>query len=283
MSGGITVGNEKARKTLRYAPWQVWAAWGRLWAFLVLLGFAFWFAQHWLLVSLLLALPAALYLYATALGPLLRSSLRVVLEPEGIRVGEKLYLRERFAGVEGPMGRWTWMEERLGGLLSYRYRLRLAWRFSNKPLFYLVFGEERVPLWLDLPGWDQVLAHLGLDWREHPGLRRYLYTARGLAWLNGLIYPPAEAEGPWREARRRYRQVCGWMWAGVGLCLLGVLVSGWIPEEGVGFGLWLVVSFAGLYLWTYFFLTTFNVGRGRPGWAVAYTPLRPPEGVEGGI
>lgn len=115
-------------------------------------GYSFGLPSSWALWSSFQAFFAALYLYATALGPLFRSSLQVVLEPEGIRVGGRLYLRERFTGVEGPLGRWTWLEERPRAWQPYR--LRLGLRFTTAPLFYLVFGQERVPLWLDLPGWD---------------------------------------------------------------------------------------------------------------------------------
>lgn len=153
-----------------------------------------------------------------------RLGLRVFLEPGRLRLGgphggERFYPKEAFSGVEGPLGSWTRVEVWPG--VMQPYHLRLGWRFSPSPLFYLVFGEERVPLWLDLPGWDRMLAHLGLDWRDHPGLRRYLLTARGLAWLNGLLYPPADGEEAWRQARDRYRRVSAWLWASGGLMGLG--------------------------------------------------------------
>lgn len=261
-------------ETLSYQPWQKGAAWGRFWALLFLVGLFLWLAQ---LVGPLVLIPglfAALYLYATALGPLFRSSLQVVLEPEGIRVGGRLYLRERFTGVEGPLGRWTWLEERPRAWQPYR--LRLGLRFTTAPLFYLVFGQERVPLWLDLPGWDRLLAHLGLEWREHPGLRAYLHSARGLAWLNGLLYPPAELEAPWLEARERYRRVAAWAWAGGGLLVGAFLVLSLMANTLATpwwLGLVVVLLLAGFALLLYAFFTAFNVGRGKPGWAVVYSPL----------
>jgi len=261
---------------LGYQPWQRRAAYERFAALSFAAVFALFGGN---LLSLPLVVLLGLYAYATSLGPLLRFGLRVSLEPGGVRVGERFYPKERFAGLEGPLGPWTRWEVWPGVWSSYRFRLRLGWRFRTDPLFHLLFGEERVPLWLDFPGWDRMLAHLGLDWRKYPGLRRYLHTARGLAWLNGLLYPPVEAEGPWQEARVRYRRVCAWMWAGAGLGVSGFAFS--LFALFLGANVWPVVGLAplalGLVLLAYPFLTAFNFGRGRPGWAVAYNPLVPLE------
>lgn len=191
-------------------------------------------------------------------------------------MGGRFYAKEGFSGVEGPLGSWTRWEVWPGVL--HPYRLHLGWRFSRGPLFYMVFGEERVPLWLDLPGWDRMLAHLGLDWREHPGLRRYLLTARGLAWLNGLLYPPAGVGQSWREARDRYRRVGAWLWAGAAFLVLGAASSFLALFVGPVGLLGAVGVPVGVVLLAYQFLRAFNIGRGRPGWAVAYNPLGALEG-----
>ncbi|MFW3379900.1 hypothetical protein ACN9NO_11515, partial [Glaesserella parasuis] len=80
-----------------------------------------------------------------------------------------------------------WLAERAwAGLDSLARYLPLA----PDPPFYLDFGETRLPLYLDLPGWDRLLRHLGLEWKEAPILREFLVTVRGVGWLNGLLYPP---------------------------------------------------------------------------------------------
>ncbi|MBW6393756.1 hypothetical protein KZX47_01080 [Thermus sp. SYSU G05001] len=262
-------------ETLSYRPWQRWAAWKRLLALSLPTGFFLALSGEGGLPFLLMAIPPAFYLFSTALAPILRSSFTVALEPEGIRVGSQLYPKERFSGVEGPLGLWTRWEVRPGRLNPYR--LRLGWRLGTSPLFQLVFGEEKVPLWLDLPGWDLLLLHLGLDWKEHPGLREYLGSARGLAWLNGLLHPPAELEGAWEEARKRYRQVSAWAWVGIGCIGLGFLGPQAAGSSSPLALLFLALPFLGMLLLVYPLITAFNIGRGRPGWAVAYSPFGPLE------
>ncbi|WP_114311760.1 hypothetical protein [Thermus caldifontis] len=67
---------------LNYGPWQVKAAWGGVF----LVGGSAFFLQGVVFLSLPLVALAAFYLYA-AVGPLLRASLQVALEPEGMRMG----------------------------------------------------------------------------------------------------------------------------------------------------------------------------------------------------
>lgn len=264
-------------EALAYEPWQRRAAWGRFLVLLILKSLLLALGGAGGFPFLFLAILPAFYLLSTGLAPMMRLSSRVVLEPEGIRVGGRLYPKERFSGVEGPLGSWTRWEVRPGRLNPYR--LRPAWHWGWAPLFYLRFAGEGVPLWLDLPGWDRLLLHLGVPWREQEGLREYLLSARGLAWLNGLLYPPEEVREEWEEARRRYRRVSAWAWAGMGMFLGFPLVVTGLAVLGVELEvlvqLAVILTLLGMLLTTYPFLQAFNIGRGRPGWAVAYSPFGP--------
>lgn len=243
--------------TLRYHPWQtraallrlllgggaallaLWASWtlvreGEGWAWLLLLG------------VLAFAPP---YLHRTGLAPLLRRGLEVVLEPEGARMGGRLYPKAAFRALRGPSGRGP---------------------FGPLHPFHLDFGEK-VPLPLDLPGWDRWLAHLGLDWTEHPGLVNYLSRARGMGWLNGLLYPPEEVQEAWARARGRYRREMGRLWLSPLPLGLGVLleVLGLSPWGGY-------LALFGLAFFLLVFLPTWHsaFGLGGPsGWVPRYNPL----------
>ncbi len=260
-------------EVLKYQPWQWRAALGRL-----LLGGGVLLLTLWVafgmgpIPDLLLLFSAAfggLYLWRTGVEPLRRAGLEVVLEPEGVRIGGRFYPRGAFRGVEGPRGRWA------AYLLSHPAQPGLHRQgnpLAPSPLFHLDFGGERVPLWLDLPGWDRMLRHLGLDWTEHPGLSRYLSLVEGMGWLNGLLYPPQEAEEVWLRARRRYRRLMGLLWLGFGLMVLGFIgeiaqvhrVAEWVM---VGFTL------VGFLLAIYATGVVFG-GRNLQGWGMRYNPLR---------
>ncbi|WP_128415145.1 hypothetical protein [Thermus tenuipuniceus] len=214
------------------------------------------------------ALFLGLSLYTSALGPLLRSVFQVVLEPEGIRVAGRLYPKDRLAWAEGPFPG--------GGTEAQWQRLMQVGRLSTGPLFHLVVGGERVPLWLDLPGWDRMLTHMGVDWKEQPGLVRYLHSVRGLAWLNGLLYPPAEVGEEWERARRRYQRLFAWLWIGVGMAGAAFSLEGQLPESAS-----LVLLGVGVALGGYAFLALFGGKSPRDGWAEAYNPFRQKEA--GGI
>ncbi|GLV49239.1 hypothetical protein TJA_23410 [Thermus sp. LT1-2-5] len=244
--------------TLRYHPWQTKAALLRF-----LLGggatlFALWAAWEagregeawaWLLLFGVLAF-APLYLYRTGLAPLLRRGLEVALEPEGVRLGGRFYPKAAFRGLQGPLGK--------------------PGPFGPLYPFHLEFGET-VPLPLDLPGWDQLLAHLGLDWTEHPGLVSYLSRAKGMGWLNGLLYPPEEVLEAWERARRRYRRDMGRLWFSPLLLGLGVIleVLGLSPWGGY-------LALLGFLVFLFVFLPTwhslFGLG-GLQGWVSRYNPL----------
>lgn len=256
-------------EVLAYAPWQKRAALVRLALGLVTLGFLLWLGAafvaegEWAVALFLgiVALFLGLFLYPCALGPLWRSGFHVVLEPEGIRVEGRLYPRELFRSVEGPFRKGKDTEARW-------YALTEVGRFSTAPLFYLSFGQERVPLWLDLPGWDRLLAHLGVDWKGYPGLVRYLHSVRGMGWLNGLLYPPAEALGEWEKARERYRRLFAWLWAGVGLVVVGLAFEALLPA-----GLAVAVLGVGMALGLYAFFALFGGKSSRDGWAERYNPF----------
>lgn len=259
-------------EVLAYAPWQMRAALGRLALGLLILGFLLSLSAGlategewvWGLGLGLVALLLGLFLYPSAVGPLLRRGFQVVLEPGGIRVGGRLYPRDRFSGLEGPF-RGEGTEAQWLGLME-------AGRLSPGPLFHLAFGGERVPLWLDLPGWDRMLAHLGIDWKEVPNLRRYLLSVRGIGWLNGLLYPPSEALEDWRRARERYRRLFVWLWLGAGLMLAGYVLGD--GAESVS----LVPFLVGLAPAAYAFFALFGGKSPRDGWAETYTPFRQGEG-----
>ncbi|MDW8358822.1 hypothetical protein [Thermus sp.] len=257
--------------SLRYEPWQRQSALLRLllggggtilagWAAWALVGDGETWAWAILLAILGLAPP---YLYRTGLAPLLRGGQEVVLEPEGVRVGERLYPKEAFQGLEGPRDR----------------PLLPLWGPLHP--FSLRFGE-RVPLPLDLPGWDQVLRHLGLSWREVPELVLYLGRARGIGWLNGYLYPPQEAVGVWQGDRARYRQEVGRLWWTVGVFALagGLEVLGVRPWGEYAI-LLAFLLFLGVYIPTWHRLFGLH---GLGGWASRYNPLEragllaPPKG-----
>ncbi|GAA5335271.1 MULTISPECIES: hypothetical protein [Thermus] len=274
---------------LAYHPWQIRAALLRLLGGILGLALLLWAGLagggFLALLALLGAGVGAFYLLRTGWEPLRRRRLRVELLPDGVRVGGAFYPKGEFLGLEDPLGSWTWLEERPQAL--QRFRLHLAPPWQKGPLFRLRFRTGALPLPLDLPGWDRLLRHLGLSWREHPGLSRYLATASGPAWLNGLLYPPEEALEGWQEARRRYQRAWAWIWAGVGLMAVGFGVGLWalapvwarvegsgevaLPIPALGVGALLVLL--GLFVGGWAFFAAFNVGRGRPGWAVAYNPL----------
>ncbi len=152
-----------------------------------------------------------------------RTGYAVALEPEGLRYEGRFYPRGALKGV------------RLDPLLG-----RL----------WLDFGGERLPLPLGLPGWDGVLAHLGVDWREVEGLEGYLLLNRGRVWFLGGLYPPREAEGVHAWAlgvyRRHFRRIYGALaLAGVGLLLFSLAEGLGTALLALGFGLalWWLLSF----------------------------------------
>lgn len=263
-------------EVLAYAPWQKRAALGRLALGLLSMGFLLWLGKGAVedgevglgLGLGLIAFLVGLFLYPSAVGPLLRSGFQVVLEPEGIRVAGRLYPKDRLAWVEGPFPG--------GGTEAQWQRLIEVGRLSAGPLFHLVMGRESVPLWLDLPGWDRMLAHMGVDWKEQPGLVRYLHSVRGLAWLNGLLYPPAEVQEEWERARRRYQRLFAWLWIGVGLAGAALGLEAQLPENAS-----LALLGVGVALGGYAFLALFGGKSPRDGWAEAYNPFRQKEA--GGI
>ncbi|MFN4232353.1 hypothetical protein [Thermus sp.] len=262
-------------EVLAHAPWQKRAALGRLVLGLLFMGFLLWLGWAavaegdwaWGLGLGLVALLLGLFLYPSAVGPLMRWGFQVVLEPEGIRVGGRLYPREGFSGLEGPF--------RGEGTEAQWQRLMEVGRLSAGPLFHLAFHGERVPLWLDLPGWDRMLAHLGVDWKEHPALARYLHSVRGLAWLNGLLYPPKGVEEEWERARRRYQRLFAWLWMGVGLAVGGYALGD--ASEVVG----QILFLGGLALAAYASFALFGGRSLRDGWAERYNPFREKEEARG--
>jgi hypothetical protein len=101
-----------------------------------------------------------------------------------------------------------------------------------------------------LPGWDQALAHLGVDWRGVEGLEDYLLGQRGRVWFLGALYPPREAEGVHRWAlglyRRHFLKIYGALaLAGVGLPLLSLAEGLGVALFALGLGLafWWFSSF----------------------------------------
>jgi hypothetical protein len=200
-----------------------------------LLAFGLTDREPWvLLVGGLLLLAFALHLRRTAYT--------LALEPEGVRHGGRLYPREALKGV------------------------------ALDPLFnrlFLDFGGERLPLPLGLPGWDEALAHLGVDWRGVEGLEAYLLVHRGWVWFWGRLYPPREAEGVHRWAlglyRRHFLKIYG------ALALFGVGLSLSSLAEGLGAAL-AALGFGLAFWWLHFFphdLVRLRRGLGR------YNPLDP--------
>ena len=126
-----------------------WARW-RLWWALLLGAFLLAFASIITTFAELVLLLGAFALHFR------RTGYAVALEPEGLRYEGRFYPRGALKGV------------RLDPLLG---RLRLD------------FGGDGLPLPLGLPGWDEVLAHLGVGWREVEGLEDYLLGQRGLVWF----------------------------------------------------------------------------------------------------
>ncbi|WP_053043532.1 hypothetical protein [Thermus filiformis] len=267
-------------EALRYHPWQRRAALGRLLLGGLGLGALLWllwlFGEEEPLIALILGLFALalgpLYLWRTGLVPLLRGGLEVRLEPEGVRIGGRLYPRSAFRGLKGPQSPRVPLEPEPGKKSPWREALEASgrqeyWNALKDPhaLFRLDFGEE-VPLPLDLPGWDRLLRHLGLDWTEHRELSTYLGLARGLAWLNGLLYPPEEALEVWEQARRRYRRQMALFWAGLALVAAGLFVR----QEA--FSALLVLTGFGLWAWSGYSL--FGPNPFLKGWATRYNPLQ---------
>ena len=171
-----------------------------------------------------------------------RTAYTLALEPEGVRHEGRLYPREALKGV------------------------------ALDPLFgrlFLDFAGERLPLPLGLPGWDEALAHLGVDWRGVEGLEDYLLGQRGRVWFLGALYPPREAEGVHRWAlglyRRHFLKIYGALaLAGVGLSLSSLAEGLGVALVALGFGLAL--------WWLHFFphdLVRLWRGLGR------YNPLDP--------
>jgi hypothetical protein len=171
-----------------------------------------------------------------------RTAYTLALEPGGVRHEGRLYPREALKGVA---------LDRLFGRL------------------FLDFAGERLPLPLGLPGWDQALAHLGVDWRGVEGLEGYLLGQRGRVWFLGALYPPREAEGVHRWAlglyRRHFLKIYGALaLLGVGLALLSLAEGLGVALFALGFGLAL--------WWLHFFphdLVRLRRGGGR------YNPLDP--------
>lgn len=263
-------------EVLRYASWQKWAAGGRLVLGLLALALLWWVFFDVrdglsLLLGLLVGLVVALYLLRTAVQPLLRSRLEVALEPRGIRIGGKFYSRSDFRGLGMASGWWAQRAQRA---------LRDAGTYgpwAPYPPFHLDFGRARLPLFLDLPGWDRLLRHLGVDWREVPELREFLTLARGMGWLNGLMHPPEEAEQAWVQARSRYRRACAWIWIGCLGVLLGIVGVRVVEGPGGGDTPWtwalVGVSLMGLLLCLGWVGITFGLKGLARGWVSEYNPL----------
>ncbi|MGC8905470.1 hypothetical protein [Thermus sp.] len=188
-----------------------WRLWWALLLGLLLLAFGFKAREPLaLLVGGLLVLAFALHLRRTAYA--------LTLELEGVRYGGRLYPKEALEGVA--------LDPLWGRLL-------------------LDFGGERLPLPLGLPGWDEVLAQLGVDWREVEDLVDYLLSQRGRVWFLGVLHPPREAEGVhlWAQGlyRRHFLKIYG------ALALLGVGLALFSLAEGLGLALF-ALGF-GLALW----------------------------------
>ena len=181
-----------------------------------------------------------------------RTAYTLALEPEGVRHGGRLYPREALKGVA--------LDRLLGRL-------------------FLDFAGERLPLPLGLPGWDEALAHLGVDWRGVEGLEDYLLRLRGRVWFLGALYPSREAEGVHRWAlglyRRHFLKIYGALaLAGVGPSLLSLAEGLGVALSVLGFGLALlsVLGFGLALWWLSFFphdLVRLRGGGGR------YNPLDP--------
>ncbi|RDI95131.1 hypothetical protein DV704_08645 [Meiothermus sp. QL-1] len=272
-------------ETLRYQTWQKRSALGRLLLGGVGLGLLFWFGFEfvhegdffWGLFFIALAVLGGLYLWRTGVEPLRRAGLEVVLEPEGVRVGGRFYPRSTFRGVVGPRGRWAARLAAHGKdpevALLRRARSRGS-PFDPGPLFHLDFAGERVPLWLDLPGWDRMLRHLGLDWTEHPGLSGYLGLVEGLGWLNGLLYPPEEAKEAWLQARMRYRRLAGLVWLGYTPVAVTFLFA-FLGVEPRGVWEWVLTGFIlGGFVFALYAMWELFGSRTRLGWGMRYNPLR---------
>lgn len=214
--------------------WRLW------WALLLgafLLAFGLTAREPWVLLM------GGLSLLAFAVH-FRRTAYTLALEPEGVRHGGRLYPREALKGVA--------LDRLLGRL-------------------FLDFGGERLPLPLGLPGWDEALAHLGVDWRGVEGLEDYLLGQRGRVWFLGALYPPREAEGVHRWAlglyRRHFLKIYGALaLVGVGLALIHSSLA-----EGLGAAL-AALGFGLALWWLHFFphdLVRLRRGLGR------YNPLDP--------
>lgn len=198
-----------------------WARWRLGWALLfgvLLLALGLGMRELWgLLLGVLL-------LWTFALN-LRRTGYTVGLEAEGLRHGGRLYRREALRGVtlDAPWGR-LWLD----------------------------FGEERLSLPLGLPGWDEALAHLGVDWRGVEGLQDYLLGQRGRVWFLGALHPPREAEGVHQWALGLYRRHFRKVYGAFALAALGFLLLALKPTQGLGVAVLLLGAALALF-WAWHF------------------------------
>jgi hypothetical protein len=202
-------------------------------AFLLALGL--WVQELWGLLLGVLLLGAFLLHYR-------RTAYVLALEPEGVRHEGRLYPKEALKGVA--------LDTLFGRI-------------------FLDFGGERLPLPLGLPGWDEALAHLGVDWREVEGLEAYLLGQRGRVWFLGALYPPREAEGVHRWALGLYRRHFLKVYGALALSALGFLLLDLAQDLGLAL---LLLGLVLALFWAESFphdLVRLRSGSGR------YNPLDP--------
>lgn len=210
-------------RVLRHHPWQRARV---LWILPIPLGLfalGLWLASEG--QSLLGLGLAAVGVLALALVPrrYRQRNEGYLLEPEGVRFHGRLFRKEAFEGAELP----------LSGRLTAALRLR--------------FRGEALSVPLNLPGRDELLAYLGVDWRQVEGLEAYLRRWRGMHWLVwDTVYPPRESEEVLLWALGVYRRRMRWVWVGMGLLALGLLGAYLSGPPAPDF--WLYLMLTGLFL-----------------------------------
>jgi len=224
-------------RELAFPAGMRWRLWWALLLGALLLALGLWTRELWVLLLGILLLGAFLLHYH-------RTAYVLALEPEGVRREGRLYPKEALKGValDALFGR-----------------------------IFLDFGGERLPLPLGLPGWDEALAHLGVDWRGVEGLEDYLLGQRGRVWFLGALHPPREAEGVHRWALGLYRRHFLKIYGALALSVLGVLLLGLEAAQGLGVAV-LLLGVALAPFWANSFphdLVRLRGGGGR------YNPLDP--------